>query len=237
MKIVKIALLTVITATSFINASAQTADEIINKYIDAMGGKEKISQIKTVYIEGEMDIMGNKAPSLTYIVNEKGYKNEVDFNGSKIISVYTDKGGWAVNPMAGQSVPTPAAEELLPVGQLNFDLAGPLVDYAKKGNKVELLEKEGNNYKLKVTTAKNVESTFFIDATTYYNVKVIVKMTMNGQEVEIVNENSDFKKTDNGFLMYYAGSITYPGLTINYINKKIDINKDIDMAIFEMPKN
>ena len=106
MKLLKIALLTFITATGFINASAQTADEIINKYIDAMGGKEKISQIKTVYIEGEMDIMGNKAPSLTYIVNGKGYKSEVDFNGAKIISVYTDKGGWTLNPMAGQSVPT-----------------------------------------------------------------------------------------------------------------------------------
>jgi hypothetical protein len=237
MKIVKIALLTVIIAASFINATAQTADEVINKYIDALGGKEKVNQVNSVYVEGEMDIMGNKAPSVTYILNGKGYKNEVDFNGTKIISAYTDKGGWTINPMAGQNVATPVSEDLLKAGQLNLDAAGPMVDYAKKGNKVELQGKDGSNYKIKVITPANVEIVYFIDTATYYNVKTITKMMANGQEMEITAENSDFKKTDSGVLMPYAGSITYPGLTINFTNTKIEVNKPMDAAVFEMPKN
>jgi len=237
MKIVKIALLTFIIAAGFINASAQTADEVINKYVDALGGKEKVNQVNSIYTEGEMDIMSNKAPSVTYILNGKGYKNEVDFNGSKIISAYTDKGGWTVNPMAGQNVATPVSEDLVKAGQLNLDAAGPLVDYAKKGNKVELLGKDGSNYKIKIITPANVEIIYFIDTATYYNVKTVTKMMTNGQELEITVENSDFKKTDNGLVMPYAGSITYPGLTINFVNTKIEVNKPIDAAIFEMPKN
>lgn len=72
---------------------AQTADNVINKYLEAMVGKEKVSQVKTIYTEWGMDIMSKKAPSATYIVNGNGYKNEVDFNGSKIVAVYTAKRG------------------------------------------------------------------------------------------------------------------------------------------------
>jgi hypothetical protein len=233
----KIALLTFVIAAAFINASAQTADEVINKYVEAKGGKEKISQVKTLYMEGDMEIMGNTAPAATYIVNGKGYKSELEFNGTKIISVYTDKGGWTINPMAGQSEPTPVAEDLVKAGQINLDASGPLFNYAAKGNKVEMLGKEDSNYKLKVITASNVEMTFFIDTASYYNVKTITKMMNNGQEMEITVENSDFKKTDQGLVMPYAGIITYPGLSINMTQNKVEVNKDIDMAIFEMPKN
>jgi len=38
--------------------SAQTADDVISRYLDAIGGKKTISKIKTMYVEGTMDIMG-----------------------------------------------------------------------------------------------------------------------------------------------------------------------------------
>ena len=43
-------------------AQAQTVDEILSKHIDAIGGKEKISQVKSIYTEISMEVMGNSAP-------------------------------------------------------------------------------------------------------------------------------------------------------------------------------
>ncbi|MEP6725911.1 MAG: hypothetical protein ABJC98_08855, partial [Bacteroidota bacterium] len=80
---------------------AQTADEIVNKHIDAIGGKDKIKQITSVYLEGTTQVMGNENPTTITILNGKGYKSESDFNGQKAIQSYTDKGGWSVNPMGG----------------------------------------------------------------------------------------------------------------------------------------
>ena len=237
MKLLKIGLLTIIILAGYMNTEAQTADEIISKYIGAIGGKEKISQVKTLYMEGDMDIMNNKAPSVTYIVNGKGYKNEVDFNGAKIITTYTDKGGWTINPMAGQTVATPVSEDLLKTGQLQLDATGPLFDYATKGNKVEFLGKDSGTYKLKVITPSNIEIAFFIDTTSYYILKTVTNMTVDGQEMETSFENSDFKKTDYGLIMPFSGKLNFPGLTITTISNKIEINKEIDEAIFEMPKN
>jgi len=236
MKLLQTALLTFIIATGF-HAKAQTADEIINKNIDASGGKEKLSQVKTIYMEGEMEIMGNKAPSLTYIVDGKGYKTDVDFNGAKIITCYTDTAGWTMNPMAGQTVPTPVPEDVLKSNRLQLDATGPLFNYAAKGNKVELLGKEGGSYKLKVIPPSNTGMFFFIDTASYHVVKIVTNIPVNGQEVEMSIENSDFRKTDFGTIMPYSMKLNFPGLTITNTSNKIIVNKEIDKAVFEMPKH
>ena len=236
MKLLQTALLTFFIATGFY-ATAQTADEIINKNIDASGGKEKLGQVKTIYMEGEMEIMGNKAPSLTYIVDGKGYKSDVDFNGARIITCYTDTAGWTMNPMAGQTVPTPVAEDVLKSGRLQLDATGPLYNYAAKGNKVELLGKESGAYKLKVTTPSNTAIVFFIDTASYHVVKTVTNITANGQQIEMSAENSDFRKTDFGTVMPYSMKLDFPGLTITNTSTKIEINKEIDKSVFEMPKN
>lgn len=235
MKLLQTVLFTSIIASSF-HASAQTADEIINRNIDASGGQEKMGQVKTIYMEGEMEIMGNKAPSLTYIVDGKGYKTDIDFNGAKIITCYTDTSGWTMNPMAGQTVPTPVPEDVLKTGKLQLDATGPLFNYAAKGNKVELLGKEGGAYKLKLTPPSNNVITFFIDTASYHVVKTVTNITANGQELEMSVENSDFRKTDFGTVMPYSMKIDFPGFSITNTSSKIEINKEIDKAVFEMPK-
>src|SRR5688572_7149153 len=102
MKSLRVVMLAAITSIAGI-VQAQTADEIVNKHIDAIGGKDKINGIKTVYTEYDMDVMGQQAPGVTYVLNGKGYRNEMDFGGQKIIQVVTDKGGWGINPMMGQT--------------------------------------------------------------------------------------------------------------------------------------
>lgn len=64
--------LTIVLTVAF--ANAQTADEIISKHIDAMGGKDKLSQLNSVYVESTSEVMGNQAPSKTTILNGKGFR-------------------------------------------------------------------------------------------------------------------------------------------------------------------
>jgi outer membrane lipoprotein-sorting protein len=219
----------------------QTADQIISKYIDAIGGKERLSQIKTLHTEEEMIIMNNPSPSVTDVVDGKGYKNQVDFNGQQVITCYTDKSGWTVNPLAGQPTPAAVPADQLKIGQMQLDIAGPLVGYSAKGNKVSLTgtEKLGGAtvYKLKLTTADNTEMDFFIDTNSFYLSKAIIRLSAGGNPFEVVVVTSNYKKTPFGYTLPFTREVSYPGLTITTEVKKVEINNEIDPSIFVMPKS
>ena len=108
-----IALATLFTTT----AHSQTIDEIIGKHIEALGGKEKLSQVKSLYTENSMEVMGNQAPEKEYLLEGKGFKTEVDFNGSNIVSCYTDQSGWSINPMMGGTDAQPMPDPLYKSGK------------------------------------------------------------------------------------------------------------------------
>jgi hypothetical protein len=244
MKTLRTGLLTILSCAGIASLHAQTADEIVSKHIAAIGGKTALASMKSLYIEGIMEVMGTEVPDTTWIVYGKAFKNYVNFNGQEIIQVATEKGGWMVNPMAGAPTPTEMPAEQANISKGRFDpagISGPLVDYASKGVKVEYEGKDTaggvTNYKLKATTKENVVIEYFIDAKTYNVSKAVTKVTAEGQEVETTIAYSDYKKLDNGFPLSYSQQITLPQITLTLTHKKVELNKTIDPAIFEMPKN
>ena len=161
--------LTIMLAVAGMSAlRAQTADEIVNKYLDAIGGKEKLVQIKTISMEGTSQAMGNESPTKVNIITGSAYKLQSETNGQSMIVVITDKGGWQIIPYLGQTSPTATPDDAYKQVKGKLDIFGPLYDYTAKGSKIELLGKEGGAFKLKVTDKDNLETTVFIDTASYF---------------------------------------------------------------------
>jgi len=218
-------------------AAAPTADEIVQKHLAAIGGKEAIGQVKSISMESSAQIMGNDAPGTTLIVDGVGYRSEIDFNGQKIINTFNDKGGWMVNPMMGSSDPTPIPDDQYKLGKTQIFVGGPLFDYAAKGSKIELVSKDDKTFKLKLTTKDNVDFVYTIDAETYLVKSQVSKGKMQDQDVDITTSFSDYRKTDTGYMLPYAMDIDFGGnFQLSITVKKIELNKTIDPAVFEMPK-
>jgi len=240
MRSLRVVLPAVVCTLSVFSLQAQTADDIVNKNIDAMGGKDKISSIKTIYTEYDMEAMGNQGSGVTYLVNGKGFRNEVDFGGQKIIECVTDKGGWGMNPFAGQASPEAMPDDVVKMRQGQLQVGGPLFNYAAKGSAVTLAGQETlngvNAYKLTLKSKEGNEGTFWIDPTTYYVLKSVNKATINGQDAETTTVFSNYKKTDSGFVVPGNMELTTMGFTVNITSKKVEVNKDIDMKLFDMQK-
>jgi hypothetical protein len=223
-----------------VTVQAQTAEEIIAKHIEAIGGKQKLSSINSVVIDNTIEAGEITAPAKIFILNGKGYRNDADFNGQKVVSVYTDKKGWAINPFVGVSDPQPMLDEQYKSGEYQIFII-PLLHYATRGEKAELVgqEKIGNvnAYKIKLTNKNNNAVYYLIDPTTYYIIQTINTVDFAGQATTLTSSLSDYKKTDYGWVVPHTVGIDFGGqfYMVSKTNK-VDLNTTVDPTIFEMKK-
>jgi hypothetical protein len=239
MKTIKLCLFTLSSLLSLSIAKAQTADEIIAKHIDALGGKDKLSQVNTVYIESTTSVMGNDGATKTYIVSGKDYKNESDFAGQSFVNVIADTSGWMINPYAGATDPTPISSDEFK-GNADEVYIDPLFNYALNGAKAELAGQEKvddiNAYKLKYTNKYGAESFFYIDPATWYIIKVTRTANAMGQQVTVTTTLSNYKQTDFGIYVPYTVHLDMGQFALDVNTQKVEVNKDIDPKIFDMSK-
>ena len=218
---------------------AQTADEVINKHIAAIGGKDVLAKIKSQIVESNLNVMGSDLTSTSTLLVGKGFKNVANFNGQEIIQCITTTGGWMINPLAGQSDPTPIPEDQVKEAQAILEVGGGLFNYKEKGAKAELVGKEKvesvDAIKLKLTNKDGKESFYYIDPATNYLIKHEVMINAQGQDMTMTSLFSNYKKTDIGYVIPYT-TVRNQGFEMTITVNKVEFNKDIDPKIFEMPK-
>lgn len=213
---------------------AQTADDVVNKYVAAIGGKPAIENIRTVYVESDAEVQGMSTTATTSIINGKAYKFEMDFGGQKFTTCVSEKGGWMVNPMTGTAAEK-MPEDQVKMAKGQMSIGGPLYEYAAKGDKIELVGQDSADYKIKLTSAAGT-GIFYINKKTYYLDKTVSNVSMGGQDMEITVNFSDYRKLEGGFAFPYSQTVIRPMATVSFTHKKVEVNKPLDPAIFEMPK-
>lgn len=214
------------------SVTSQTADEVIDKYITAIGGKEKWKQINSMMIEGQIEVQGIEIPFTMQAVNNKGTRVDAEFQGSKFIDITTPANGWSQNPMGGKTTLQPLSADELKDKLDNLDLQGAFIDYKDKGSTVEALgkdEEDGNEYfKIKMTTKNNKETTYFFDLKTNLIYKQETTAKQQGQDIKVTAKNLDYQMTDFGVKMPFK--VDQGGMVM--VTKKLVTNPTVDAKIF-----
>lgn len=215
---------------------AQTADEVIAKHIEAIGGKENWKKVNSMRQEATLSVQGMDIPVVISAVHNKATKQEYTVMGMTGYSIITSEGGWNFNPMQGQTKPEPITQDELKYGKDNLDLQGDFVDYNTKGHSIQLMDKEDIEgvecFKVKLTRKSGNESIFFFDPKTYYVVRTSSKMSANGQEVESVVNMSNYQKLPEGIVI--AHTIESTAIPAPITVTKVIINGNIDEAVFKV---
>ena len=80
---------------------SQTVDEIISKHLDAVGGKEKLTGLTSVHMEGTVEVMGTTGTTKTTILNGKGSRSESEIGGQQVVKCCYRQGRLADQSICG----------------------------------------------------------------------------------------------------------------------------------------
>jgi outer membrane lipoprotein-sorting protein len=166
---------------------------------------------------------------------------ELEFAGKTAVQVYDGSNGWLVRPYLNRNdVELFTAEQLQSEGQ-SADLDGYLVDYAAKGNKVDMegVEKvEGKDaYKLKVTQKSGDVKYIWIDAQSFLDVRVSgPQRRMDGKMHNVYVYQRDFRSV-SGVMVPYTLETTVEGYrdTHKMVLESVVINPKLDDSLFTKP--
>ena len=221
--------------------SAQTADSIIHRYIQTSGGMAKIQAIQTIRRTGRFQGGGGFEAVVVQENKRPGsVREEFSLQGMTGINAYDGKNGWKIEPWNGKRDAEALSEEEMRQILEDADFDGPLIDYQKKGNRVELVgteQVEGTDaYKLKVTLANGDVSYYYMDTEYCVPIKIETQRMIRGAQQEFETSLGDYKQVA-GVYMAHAYEMGRPGSQdksrITY--DKIEANVTLDEQRFARP--
>ncbi|MBM3415678.1 MAG: outer membrane lipoprotein-sorting protein [Bacteroidetes bacterium] len=211
----------------------QTADEIINKHIEAIGGAEAWKKVNSVKMEGTIQVQGAELAVTITVLNGKGARQDLSIMGMTGYQIVTPAEGWNYMPFQGQTTPEAMTAEDLAESQDDLDAQGNLIDYAAKGHTVELLGKddvEGTEcYKLKITKKGGKSETIYVDPKSHLILRSVEIRKANGQEIEVATNYSNYEKLPEGIIVPKSMTLPFGELILS----KITINGDVDETAFK----
>jgi outer membrane lipoprotein-sorting protein len=223
-------------------ASAQTAEEIVKKALDARGGVEKIKAVQAERVSGQVSF--SRGMTGTFVVELKRplkMHTEITVEGQKIIRVYDGKStGWMINPFLENKDVQPLPPEDLKNISDESDFDGPLVDYQAKGNQIELAGKEKLDdkpvYRLKLTSKNGDVRFYFFDASSFLLLKWEGIRKTGEEELPWESFFSDYHEVQ-GLKYPFRIDQGSPGTEFKQTltAEKIEINPPIDNSRFAKP--
>jgi outer membrane lipoprotein-sorting protein len=189
--------------------AAQTADEIIAKYIKTIGGSERLNAITSIRRTGKYTAGGGfEAPISQENKRPNKVREEFTMQGLTGVTAYDGSSGWKIEPWEGKKDAESLSEDELKDILDDADFDGPLVNYKEKGYKVEyagLEPVEGTDaYKLKLTGANGDIRYYFMDTDYYVPIKIELKRMIRGAEREFEQTLGDYKEVGG---VYFPHSI------------------------------
>jgi len=223
-------------------ALSQTAEELVNKNIEAKGGLDKIKAIKTVRMSGKAVFPGGfTAAAGQESMRPNSIRETFTLQGMTLVQAYDGADGWQINPFGGKKDPQLMGEDDTRDLMIDSDFDGPLVDYKAKGNTVDYLGHDivdgDDALRLKVTLKNGDIIYYYLDPDTYLEIRKETQEFIRGSVKENASEMGSYKAVSG--VMYPFSIAAGPKNDVTSWQTisidKIEVNVPLENSEFAVP--
>lgn len=231
---------TLVMAAAVLPVSAQSTDEVLELYYEAIGGVDAWTNLSSMRATGNIDVMGmmNGPFSIVQLRPAKA-RIEMSIQGMDIIQAFDGETAWQVMPMMGSTEPMVADAETAQQITEQADLDGPLIGWKEDGTSIDYEGVEtlagAEHAKLKVTTKDGFVTYYYLNSD-YLPVKMISVRSMQGVETELTTSLGDYQEI-GGLMFPFLIEIDTPMGTQQLTFDTIEVNVPVDESVFSMSGN
>ena len=219
-------------------AKLPTVREILDRYVQALGGRAALEKIQTRAMKGTVEIspMGVKGTTESYAAAPDKFYTRMNLGGiGEILDSFDGKTAWTVNPLQGNRDKT--GDELAQTKlnanfhrELNFDKLYPKMDF--KG-----IEKIGDKevYVIAAEPTGLETQTFYFDKQTGLLLREDVTAVSPEGKIPTKNYYEDYREID-GIKMPFKTRSVLPQFELVMTLTEVKNGAKIDDSLFVKPK-
>ncbi len=234
---VLIVLLSALTSETLLS---QTAQDILEKMINAQGGREALEKIKDTTTQATIEIMqvGMRGTITMYQKEPNKLRMDTEMMGMIMTQAFDGQTAWMDSPQTGvQIMPEELGVEFKQQSLGNDSLLHPEkygITYQYRG---EVKEDDRDCHVLEVSYQEGRKVTMFLDASTYLPYKMkTTGLNQTGMEVDIENILSEYKKVGE-VMVPFSILVKEEGMEAVRITLiEVEYNKGLEDSLFEMPE-
>lgn len=211
-----------------------TAEWVLEQYLEAIGGRDRIEAIEDFTHRMSADVMGSQMENISYKKPPYRFKNELSVGGSVMQQEVfnTDKGYMSA---MGQRIETEESE----IESKRIESAIiPEMAYLEAGLEMELRGVDNVNdrpsYRVRINLQDGTPMDVYFDMETHLKTRDVVTVEQMGQSTTITNDYKNYEEFD-GILMPTIVSISgLMPIAIEMKTESVEINSGLSDDLFEV---
>ena len=223
--------------------SQYSAEELVQRYVDALGGAEALAGVQTVLKRGSMTTDDfSDAPILNAIANDTGYLRRIESPSGVISLAWDGDVAWQQGAAVGSSEIVRLTERDAMLYRVVSHLAGPLEEAAAKGYTLTADGRDDEGQEVITVDIPGLgERSYYLDGTTFLvNQVAELRPSMEAGEppMRVVTQYARYREVEGvKFAFFETTRIPDLGFKQTITWDSIEVNADLGQFDFSPPQS
>jgi outer membrane lipoprotein-sorting protein len=227
-----------VIATPF--ALADTAEDVVEKYLEARGGVEKMKAVESLRAECVVNMGGSEVPCVFEWKRPDKVRMEYTVKEQTAIQAFDGTTGWAYIPFMGRTTASELTPDETKAMTETSRFWGPLLDWQERGFSLTydgMEDLDGQMcHKLMLTGPEGEITYMYIDEVYHLQIREVQLREAQGKDIQVDIRIGDYREVDGLFIPFSVKQKIQSTVVESILTfEKVELNVDIPDDRFALP--